>query len=78
MPYCGAWTLGLYIIASATSAYRETRRHHPRTLTLRCPNSSNLGGNLSIFSRIYGAYGALTLVFWDSGVQAPSVQTVAF
>ena len=64
MPYCDARTLGLCIIASsAPSAYREARHYHSRTLPPRCPNSSNLGGNWRIFSLIYGAYGALTLVF---------------
>jgi len=77
-PCCGAWVPGLCTItSSASGASRAPRRHRPRSLPLGRPNSSNCRRNCADFSRNYGASGALTPAFWDSGVRAPSVRTVA-
>ena len=78
-PCCGAWAPGLCTIASSASgASRAPRGHRPRSLPPGRPNNSNSGRNWGVFSRNYGASGALTPAFWDSGVRAPSVRTVAF
>ena len=66
------------IASSASGASREPRCHRPRSLPPGHPNRSNFGRNWGDFSRNYGAYGALTPEFWDSGVRAPSVRTVDF
>jgi len=78
-PCCGARAPGLCTIASSASgASRAPRRHRPRSLPPGRPNSSDSGRNWGDFSRNYGACGALTPAFWDRGVRAPSVRTVAF
>jgi len=78
-PCCGARTPGLCTIASsAPGASRAPGRHRPRSLPPGRPNTSTSRRNWGVFARIYGAHGALTPAFWDSGVRAPSVRTVAF
>jgi len=75
----GAGTPGLFTIpSSASGASRAPRGHRPRSLPPGRANSSNFRRNWGGFSWNYGACGALTPAFWDSGVRAPSVRTLPF